>query len=159
MEVNNSTGTCRGVHTAISKLCVSVVTASLLTTAAPAIAGETAKFLNAPSAATAPATKLAVQFELKLRLPEGRGLARLLMDAGVNQDDAAAVARLAAGHLGDGNGGCFAKVSIARDSASGGYSLVRATLMTQTDQTVIERRAGELAIASQAATNKFPRLV
>jgi hypothetical protein len=146
------------VHGAIPKFCVLAVTAALLSAAGPAQAGETAKFLNAPATATAPALKLAVQFDLQLQLPEGRGLAQLLMNAGVDQNDAAAAARLAAGHLGDGTGGCFAKVSIARDSASGAYSLVRVMLMTERDQTVIERRGGELAIASQAATNKFPRL-
>ena len=131
----------------------------MLAATGPAHAGETARFLNAPASAAVPVPKLAIQFELKLRLPEGRGLARMLMDAGVDQDDAAAAARLAAGHLGDGTGGCFAKVSIARDSATGEYSLVRVMVMTESDQTVIERRGSELAIASQAAMSKVPRLV
>ena len=102
---------------------------------------------------------LAAQFELKLMLREGKGLARQLIDAGVDQKDAAAAARLAAGHLGDGDGGCFANVSIARDTATGEFSLVRVTVMTNSDRTIIERRDGELAIASQAATSKFPRLI
>lgn len=131
----------------------------LLPLACAADAAETARFLNAPASALAPAPKLAVQFELKLRLPEGRGLARLLINAGVKSDDAAAAARLAAGHLGDGSGGCFAKVSIARDSASGVFNVVRVMLQTEDDQTVIERRGNDLAIASQAATRKFPRLI
>ena len=61
----------------------------LLPLACAADAAETARFLNAPASALAPAPKLAVQFELKLRLPEGRGLARLLINAGVKSDDAA----------------------------------------------------------------------
>jgi hypothetical protein len=61
--------------------------------------------------------------------------------------------------LGDGAGGCFAKVSIARDSTTGGYSLLRVMVMTQSDQTVIERRGSELAIASQAPASKLPRLI
>jgi hypothetical protein len=126
---------------------------------APCAAGaaEMPSFLNATAAAPAP--KLAVQFELKLRLPEGRGLARLLLDAGVDRDDAAAAARLAAGHLGDGLGGCEAEVSISRSVEGGGFRLVRVMLMTQADQTVIERRGSGLAIASQAGARKTPRLV
>jgi hypothetical protein len=128
---------------------------------APCAAGaaEMPSFLNAPATAAAPAPKLAVQFELKLRLPEGRGLARLLLDAGVDRDDAAAAARLAAGHLGDGLGGCEAEVSISRSVEGGGFRLVRVMLMTQADQTVIERRGSGLAIASQAGARKTPRLV
>jgi hypothetical protein len=127
----------------------------------PDVAGaaETAKFLNAPASAVAPAAKLAVQFELQIRLPQGKGLARQLLDAGVDQDDAAAAARLAAGHLGDESSGCFAKVSITRDSANDASRLVRVMLTTEVDQTVIERRGNELAVASQTVTRKFPRLV
>lgn len=142
----------------ISKILACAAAAGL-SAGVPAQAGETARFLNAPATASAPESKLAVQFELKIRLPEGRGLAGLLTEVGVDRNDAAVAARLAAGHLGDGHGGCFAKVSIARDPASGGYSLMRVMLMTQSDQTVIERRGGELAVASQAAPSKFPRLV
>ena len=105
-----------------------------------------------------PRPKLAVQFELKLRLPEGRGLARLLLDAGVSKNDAAAAAQIAAGHMGDGSGGCFAKVSIARDFSSGSFNVVRVMLSTDDDQTVIERRGADLTIASRSATGKFPRL-
>lgn len=122
-------------------------------------AGETAQFLNAPTTAGRPALKLAVQYELKISLPEGRGLARLLLDAGVNQADAAAVARLAAGRLGEASGGCEAKVSISRTSGGTGFRLERVQIYSQDGQTVIERRRGELAIASQAASAKYPRLV
>jgi hypothetical protein len=120
-------------------------------------AGEAARFLNAPAAAAAPAVKLAVQYELKLRLPEGHGLARLLLDAGVDRDDAAAAAKLAAGHLGDG--GCDVEVSVVRAAGAGGFTLVRATLMTNAARTVIERHGSSLTIASDSPARTFPRLV
>ena len=44
-------------------------------------------------------------------------------------------------------------------SASGVFNVVRVMLQTEDDQTVIERRGNDLAIASQAATRKFPRLI
>jgi hypothetical protein len=113
-----------------------------------ASAAEKGQFLNAPVSSASPAPRLAVQYELKLRLPEGRGLARLLLDAGVNSEDAGAAARLAAGHLGDGLGGCDVKVAISRSVGDRGYRLDRVTLFTLGDQTVIERRRGELTIAS-----------
>lgn len=120
---------------------------------------ETAQLLKAPASAGAPAVKLAVEYDLKLKLPEGRGLARQLLDVGVDRDDAASAARLAAGHLGDGAGGCEVQVSIARSAGSGGFKLVRATLMTNASRTVIERRGAELTIASDTEARKFPRLV
>ena len=141
----------------ISRLRAISVAAMLLPGAA--YAGESAQFLNAPASAAAPAPKLAVQYELKLRLPEGRGLARLLLDAGVDRDDAAAAARLAAGHMGDALGGCDVQVSISGAARGTGFRLVRATLMTAASQTVIERRGTELTIASEVAARKFPRLI
>lgn len=122
-------------------------------------AGETARFINAPARIAAPAAELAVQYELKLKLPEGRGLARLLLDAGVNHDDAAAAARLAAGHLGDGLGGCAVNASVSKPTNSSGLRLVRATVTTEAGRMVIERRGTELMIAAETAARKFPRLV
>ena len=127
--------------------------------AQPVVAAETAHFLNAPVTAAAPPVRLAVQYELKLNLPEGRGLARVLVEAGVSQADAAAAARLAAGHLGEDIGGCQAKVSVSRTSDGRGFALERVTLFTNADQTVIERRRGELAVASTTTNRKYPRLV
>ncbi len=144
-------------NTTISRTCVLFVAAVLLPSAA--FASERAHFLNAPATATAPAPNLAVQYELKLRLPDGRGLARLLLDAGVDSDDAAAAARLAAGHMGAGLGGCDVQVSISRGAGGTGFRLVRATLMTTARQTVIERRGAELTIASEITARTFPRLV
>ena len=126
---------------------------------ASAFAGETAHFLNAPAKTNAPTPRLAGQNELTLRLPEGRGLARLLLDAGVDQGDAAEAAKLAAGHLGSGRGGCDVQVSISRNLGSSAYSLVRATLITAADQTVIERHGSELTIASETAARARPRLI
>lgn len=129
----------------------------MLLAAGPAQAGETAQFLNAPARTAASQPKLAVQYELKLRLPEGRGLARLLLDAGVDRDDAAMAARLAAGRLGDGQGGCDVQVSVVSDGR-GALKLVRATVMTQVDRTVIERRGAELEVASASPVRMSPRL-
>ena len=104
--------------------------------------------------------ELAVQYELKLHLPEGQGLARSLLDMGVDSNDAAMAARLAAGHMGAGSGGCEVKVSISRANPGSSLRVVRVMLLTEAGQTVIERRAGDLAIASQAAApRKNPRLV
>lgn len=113
----------------------------------PATAAETATFLNAPARVGAAPVKFAGQFELKMHLPQGRGLVRLLLDAGVAKDDAAAAAKLVAGRTGDGREGCFATVSIER-AATGGFNLVRIMLTANDQRTVIERRGTELAIAS-----------
>ena len=115
-------------------------------------------FLVAPASSAAPAPEQAALYELKLRLAEGRGLARLLLDAGVNRDDAAAAARLAAGNLGSGLGGCTAKVEISRDVEGTAFRLERVTLLTQAGATIIERRQGKLTIASQTGATKL-RLV
>jgi hypothetical protein len=123
-----------------------------------ASAAEHATFLNAPAAAGSMVPKLAVQFQLKLRLPEGRGLARLLLDAGVSEADAGEAARVAAGHLGAGSGGCQARVSVER-SAEGVFSVARVELITDAHETVIERRGAELRITSDTPTRSAPRLV
>lgn len=122
------------------------------------IAAENPMFLNAPAVAGSPLPKLAAQFQLKLNLPEGKGLARLLIDAGVNQVDAAAAAKLAAGHLGAGAGGCQARVSVEQ-SADGIFSVVRVQLVTDAHETVIERRGAELMISSDTPTRRASGLV
>lgn len=111
------------------------------------------------SAKSAPSLELAVQYELKLQLPEGQGLARSLLDLGVDSSDAALVARLAAGHLGADAGGCDVKISISRAAQKGEFRLMRVRLLTRVGETVIERRGGELTIASQGAAHGFRRLV
>ena len=135
------------------------IAAVALTGGHPGRAGEAEHFRNAPMTGAAPAMRLAVQYELKLNLPEGGGLARVLVDAGIRQDDAVTAARLAAGHLGENTGGGQAKVSVSRSSRGEGFQLERVTLFTRADQTVIERRRGELAVTSRAANRKYPRLV
>jgi hypothetical protein len=92
-----------------------------------------------------PAPRLATIFELKLRVPQGQGLARLLLDAGVARDDAAEAARLAAGHC-DGLGGCDARVAISRQLDAAGLRVERLVLVSPSGQTVIERRDGRLAL-------------
>jgi hypothetical protein len=137
---------------------VAIAACFSLAVSSAASAAENAVFLNAPAELNSATPKFAGQFQLKVQLSEGRGLARALLDVGVNQDDAAAAARLAAGHLGAGAGGCFATVSIERD-ASGLQSLMRVQLSTEARQMVIERRGSELAVASDNPTSKSPALV
>lgn len=122
-------------------------------------AADLAPLLVAPAVKAPPQTKMAVLYALKLKLPQGRGLAQLLLQAGVNQSDASAAARLAAGHLGDGSGGCDANVEISRDASAGGLRLERVELLTQAGRTVIERRRGELTVSSQQGAGKNSRLV
>ena len=137
---------------------VAIAASTSLAFPTAASAAEHAVFLNAPAELNSAAPKFAGQFQLKVQLPEGQGLARALLDVGVNQGDAAAAARLAAGHLGAGAGGCFATISIERD-ASGRRSLMRVQLSTEGRQMVIERRGSELAVASDNPTSKSPALV
>lgn len=131
-------------------IVISAAADALVASPASARTAERAIFLNAPATQAVPSVKFAVQFELNLRLPEGKGLARMLLDAGVDREDAAAAARLAAGHLGDGQGGCNARVSIQGAPGGAGFRLVRVQLLTQADRMVIERRGSELTVASQA---------
>lgn len=108
-------------------------------------AEEAPPFVRAPATTTPPAVTLAVSYELKFRLPEGTTLAELLMQAGVDADVSTAAGRLAAGH--DAGGG-FVRVSITKPLGSRDYRLQRLTLMTDSSQTVMERRDGALAISS-----------
>jgi hypothetical protein len=124
-----------------------------------ATAAGLAPLLATPTTKAPPQTHSAVLYELRLRLPEGRGLAQQLMQAGVNQGDAAAAAKLAAGHLGDGVGGCDAKVEVSRALGGDGLEVQRVVLMTQAEQTIIERRQGELTVASARGTGRISRLV
>ena|SRR5436190_1818573 len=140
---------------------LAVIVAESMSAVVPsaASAAEHAVFLNAPASSAAPSAKFAAQFELQLSLPQGQGIARQLIDAGVNQDDAAAAAKLAAGHMGAGAGGCTAKVSIERNSGVQGFSLMRVQLTTASSQTVIERRDGALSVASDTPTRNSLNLV
>jgi hypothetical protein len=139
--------------------------AAVCATAAIALAPSAALAEKLPGAEptvvtrAVPAPRLATVFELKLRLPEGRGLARLLLDAGVASDDAAEAARLAAGHLGDGSGGSSAKVEISRPLDATGLRLERLILSSADGTTIIERRGDTLALTSTAAHAKAAALI
>lgn len=136
-----------------------LLVALLALSPAAGAAAELPRAAIAPINSAAP-FELAVQYELKVHLPEGRGLARSLLDVGVDSNDAALAARLAAGHMGAGSGGCEVKVSISRASQGSSFRVVRVLLLTAAGQTVIERRGGDLTIASEAAASlKNPRLV
>ena len=100
----------------------------------------------------------AAVFELKVHLAEGRGLEGLLLDAGIDASDAAAAASLATGQVGD-NDGCFGTVSISKGADGRQLRIVRVSLTTDRERTVIERHGGELTVASRTAVRQFPRLV
>lgn len=112
-------------------------------------ASEVPRTAIAPAKSAMP-LQLAVQFELKIRLPEGQGLARSLLDIGIDGNDASLAARLAAGHMGAGAGGCEVRISISKAAQGNGFHIERLMLLTRIAQTVIERRVGELTIASEA---------
>lgn len=124
----------------------------------PAIAAEPAPFFHAPSASAPPGPKLAGLFELKLQLPQGHGLADLLLHARVDADDVVAADRLAQGHE---TGVSAAKVTLSRNVKAGEFTLERLVLTgTDGEQTVIERRLGQLAINPLASTPaKTSRLI
>ena len=111
-----------------------------------------------PLTRTPPPTKVAVVFALTVHLPKGQGLARALLDLGVSSDDAATAAKLAAGHLGDGQGGCDAKVEMSQVAGSTGYRVERIALATLVDRSTIERRGGELTLTSTQLAQKTARL-
>ena len=121
-------------------------------------AADSAHFMNVPATDTRLRPNFAVQVELKLRLPQGKGLARQLLDAGVDQADAAAAARLAAGHLGDATDGCDVTVSMSRDMQSEGFALRRLLIVARSYQTVSERGDGELHVGTTSPELTVPRL-
>jgi hypothetical protein len=135
-----------------------LVAAALLVAPGVACAAEL-PVLHAPATPAPPQPKLAGLFELKLRLPEGHGLASLLLQAGVDRDDAAMAARLAAGHLGDGLGGCDAKVTVSRSLDGPGFRLERVVLLSPAGQTIIERHRVGLEIAPAQGARMLSRLV
>lgn len=118
-----------------------------------------AAFVRAPLTLAAPAPELALMVALKVQLPLGRGLAAQLLQAGVDQNDAAAAARIAAGHLGDGSGGCSAKIEISRPVGATAFRVERVELTTNGQRTVIERRQGQLSLASTSGLSRSLPLV
>ena len=140
-----------------TKFCGALLLAvSTLAFPSGAAAEQAPSPLNAIARPGMGAPKLAGQFQLRLRVADGR-VARALLDAGVRQEDAAAVAKLAAGHLGSGPGGCEALVSIER-TPTGDYSLMRVQLTTDTRRAVIEWRGSELILTSDAPLRTSPAL-
>lgn len=131
-----------------------LLAASALALPSTATAEENANVLSAIAQPGMGAPRLAGQFQLRLRLADGR-LARALLDLGVRQEDAAAAAKLAAGHLGTESGGCDALVSIERNP-DGTYSLMRMQLATDTRRAVIEWRGTDLVLASDTAISNSP---
>ena len=122
-------------------------------------ARETARFLNIPATAAAPAVTSAVQYDLTLRL-EARDLADAMLDAGIVKSDATTAAQLAHADLADDDDGRWeVKISISKTVAGGAFNLVRLRLASEAGQTVIERRGEKLIIASHYAARKPPRLV
>jgi hypothetical protein len=125
----------------------------------PANAADLPIIRAMPETKAPPPTKIAVLFAFRVHLPEGRGLARALLDLGVDRDDAAAAAKVAAGHLGEGDGGCDAKIEISRVISASGYKLERVSLVTQASQSTIERRSGELTLTGERASQATARIV
>jgi len=142
-----------------SRALPALVAATLIgTSAAEAPAEPAPRAIPAVVTHAVPVPQLATVFELKLRLPQGRGLARLLLDAGVASDDAAEAAKLAAGNC-DPIGGCDAKVAVSRQLGSG-LRVERIVLLSASGQTVIERRDGRLALNPAAvATTRSAALI
>jgi hypothetical protein len=143
-----------------SKFLASIAAlSSLLGAAESACASETARFLNAPASAIAPAAASAVQYELDLRLRGSSGFMQVLLEAGIDRDDVANASRLASDQLRHDSSRCDVKVSISRPIGRDAFRLVRVMLTSEAGQIVIERRGADLVLASKAAARKFPRLV
>ncbi len=132
------------------RLVTCALALGLLAAPGGAIAADLPPPIPVPVTQPPPMSRLAGVFELQLRLPEGRGLAKALLQMGVDREDAATAARLAAGHLGDGNGGCQVKVAISRPIEGRGYRLEGVVLTTQAERTSIIRRAGALELIPAA---------
>jgi hypothetical protein len=153
------TATTKSFTAAAIRLCAGGFALLAIGSAVPGAAAGPVPQLLAPAAPKSPAPVLANLFEVKFRLPAGRGLARYLLEIGVDQKDAAEAARLAAGHLGDGAGGCVAKVAISRPLTGASLTVERVTLVTQSDRTVIDRRDGALVVTDQShAVVNRPRI-
>jgi len=140
--------------TALPFHAAAIVALSSMACPTAAAAEKHADVLSAIARPGMGAPKFAGQFQLRLQLADGR-LARALLDVGVKQEDAAAAAKLAAGHLGMDAGGCQALVSIERNP-DGAYSLMRVQLTTDSRRAVIEWRGSELVLASDTEIGKSP---
>ena len=120
---------------------------------APALAEDGPPFVTAPAASQPAPVSLAVSYELEFRLTSDMTIAELLLQTGVNPDDATAADKLSAGHDG-GSSGCFVRIAITKPLGATEYRLQRLTLITASIQTVMERRSGALAISSSGNPDK-----
>lgn len=142
--------------TRILQPIVAAILSSMFATSTSA--EQTPAPITAIATRAVPAPSLAAVFELKLQLPQGQGLARLLLDVGVTGNDAAEAAKLAAGRCTDA--GCAAKVAISRNVDGSGLRIERLVLIEASGQTVIERRNDRLALNPAAvATTKAAALI
>ena len=142
-----------------AKLATALVAAALLL-APSGVRAERSPFPLAPETDERPAARLALQYELKLAIPAGSDFAATLRDTGIADGDASAAERLAVADLAEGNGGCFAKLSVTKAVEGEDFRLVRVLLiMADGRQTIIERRGQELAIASKTPARKTVRLI
>jgi len=136
------------------KAAAGLAAALAIATPQLAAAKEAAPLLIAPATSSRPPVNLAVTFELRFQLAQGSDLADQLLQAGIDPDDIAAATQLAAGHDG-GRAGCFVKVTVSRAVHDQEFRLQRVTLMTESSQTVMERRKGALAISATGARKGF----
>lgn len=135
----------------ITRLTFGASALALLCFAAAARAQPNAlSFYHLPARDHSTAALRAATFEVALQLPDGRWLARQLIELGVSDLDAGEAAKLAVGHLGQDSGGCTAKVVISQPVGGDSLQLDRLTLVTATDQTVLERRNGILSLVDSA---------
>ena len=135
------------------KLGACLLAAAAIVAPQSARADQAADFVRAPATSSLPSINLAVSYEFNFRVAGESDLSDLLLQAGVSSDDVVAAARLAAGHVG-GSSGCYAKVSVTKLLHESAFRLQRVSLMTETTQTVMERRKGELTISTTGARNK-----
>lgn len=112
-------------------------------------AADALPLVKAPAPIAAPSVTLAVTYEMKLQLHEGRGLARQLIDSGIDQDDAAAAAKLGSSYMSKAKGGCSAKVAATRLPGVDALRLTRVTFYAGSKIIVMERRDGKLAVTSE----------
>lgn len=120
----------------------------------PVLAEEGPPLVRTPAALQPAPVSLAVSYELKFRLTPDMTIAELLLQTGVNAEDATAADKLSAGHDG-GSTGCFVRIAITKPLGATEYRLQRLTLITASSQTVMERRSGAVAISSTGSPDKW----
>lgn len=127
----------------------------LLISAGPSFAAEL-PVSAAPMTSAAPEPRWAGLFDLKLVLREDQGLARALLDAGVNGRDASAAAQAIAGQPVQRNGACSLTLALSRSTDGTDFGLQRLVLWGSSGQMIIERRHGVLTVVENGATRSRP---